>query len=193
LLPDGVGGATNEEHLPGATHGTGTIIEGGNTHMAYQQPPSPAYAAPTEYAQPTYANWLYRVASTLIDGLVASVPVIVGYIIALAISAGDPSGGMSGPAMAILGVTYVISLGISIWNLFIRQGRTGQSLGKQAVGTRLVSLQTGQPIGALMAFLRQICHFLDSIACYIGYLWPLWDAKRQTFADKIVGTVVVRA
>jgi uncharacterized RDD family membrane protein YckC len=27
--------------------------------------------------------------------------------------------------------------------------------------------------------------------CYVGYLWPLWDDKRQTFADKILGTVVV--
>ncbi len=24
---------------------------------------------------------------------------------------------------------------------------------------------------------------------YIGYLWPLWDAKRQTFADNVCGTV----
>ena len=28
-------------------------------------------------------------------------------------------------------------------------------------------------------------------ACYFGWLFPLWDAKRQTFADKIIGTVVV--
>jgi hypothetical protein len=26
---------------------------------------------------------------------------------------------------------------------------------------------------------------------YLGYLWPLWDAKRQTFADKICSTVVL--
>ena len=26
---------------------------------------------------------------------------------------------------------------------------------------------------------------------YLGYLWPLWDDKRQTFADKILSTVVV--
>jgi hypothetical protein len=36
---------------------------------------------------------------------------------------------------------------------------------------------------------RQICHGLKF---GIGYLWPLWDGKRQTFADKIVGTVVIR-
>jgi uncharacterized RDD family membrane protein YckC len=25
----------------------------------------------------------------------------------------------------------------------------------------------------------------------LGYLWPLWDDKRQTFADKICSTVVL--
>jgi hypothetical protein len=42
-----------------------------------------------------------------------------------------------------------------------------------------------------MAFARDICHILDSLACYIGWLFPIWDAKRQTFADKIVSTVVI--
>jgi len=44
-----------------------------------------------------------------------------------------------------------------------------------------------------MSFLRQLVHILDSLACYIGWLWPLWDAKSQTFADKIMNTVVVNA
>jgi hypothetical protein len=34
-------------------------------------------------------------------------------------------------------------------------------------------------------------HWVDQMACYVGYLWPLWDNKRQTFADKIMGTVCV--
>ena len=44
-----------------------------------------------------------------------------------------------------------------------------------------------------MAFVRDIAHILDSIICGlpIGWLWPLWDAKRQTWADKVMKTVVV--
>ncbi|MDQ1423726.1 MAG: hypothetical protein QOD72_1224, partial [Acidimicrobiaceae bacterium] len=33
-------------------------------------------------------------------------------------------------------------------------------------------------------------HVADSIICGIGYLFPLWDVKRQTLADKIMKTVV---
>jgi uncharacterized RDD family membrane protein YckC len=25
----------------------------------------------------------------------------------------------------------------------------------------------------------------------VGYLWPFWDDKKQTFADKIMRTIVV--
>jgi len=30
-----------------------------------------------------------------------------------------------------------------------------------------------------------------SLLCYLGWFWPIWDRKRQTFADKIMRTVVV--
>jgi hypothetical protein len=40
-----------------------------------------------------------------------------------------------------------------------------------------------------MSLVRQIAHYVDQIVCCVGYLWPLWDKKRQTLADKIVGTV----
>ena len=42
-----------------------------------------------------------------------------------------------------------------------------------------------------MSFVRQLAHVLDGLPCYLGYLWPLWDAKRQTFADKVIGTYVI--
>jgi hypothetical protein len=34
-----------------------------------------------------------------------------------------------------------------------------------------------------------VAHLLDSIVCNLGYLFPLWDAKRQTIADKVMSTV----
>ena len=40
--------------------------------------------------------------------------------------------------------------------------------------------------------MRQLAHIVDSLICYIGWLFPLWDAKRQTIGDKIMGTVVVK-
>lgn len=72
-------------------------------------------------------------------------------------------------------------------------GKTGQFWGHRAAGVRIVDANTGAPIGAGKAFGRYFAHILDALPCYLGFLWPLWDSKKQTFADKIVGTVVVRA
>jgi len=80
------------------------------------------------------------------------------------------------------------------WNSAFRQGSTGQSSGKQVARTRLIDEWTGRPLGAGRAFLRLLAHLFDSAACYLGWLFPIWDRpKRQTFADKIMPTIVVPA
>ncbi len=76
-----------------------------------------------------------------------------------------------------------------LWNYGYRQGTTGSSIGKSIMKFKVVSEKTGQPIGFGLSIVRQVAHFVDAIICYIGYLFPLWDAKRQTLADKIMTTV----
>lgn len=85
------------------------------------------------------------------------------------------------------------SFGWTAYNRWYMGGTTGQSLGKKVLNLRLVSEDTGQPIGMLMAFVRDLCHIIDAVICYVGFLFPLWDAKRQTLADKIITTVVIPA
>jgi uncharacterized RDD family membrane protein YckC len=142
--------------------------------MAY---PGSAYPGSAPAAVP-YTDWIHRVGGYIID----VIPVIILEIIGVA----------TGKA-AIYFLFLLIALAFQVYNRWYLAGTTGQSIGKKALGLKLVSEDTGQPIGAVMAFVRDICHFLDSIACFIGWLFPLWDPKRQTFADKIIRTVVVPA
>ncbi|MEU9240141.1 RDD family protein [Streptomyces sp. NPDC048385] len=154
--------------------------------QGYGYPQQPGYPQQGGYgypqqgygATPPYANWGQRFGGTIVDGLVFLVP----YILVL----------FSNKA-AVLGLIGGLALlGLAIWQL-IMEGRTGQTVGKKALGIRLVKEATGQPIGVGMAFVRRIAHILDSLACYLGWLWPAWDAKRQTFADKVCGTIVIRS
>ncbi len=138
-------------------------------------PPPPGYG---NVPSGTYANWGQRVGAAIVDGLPGAVVVLIGILT---------------HTLAVIFLCYLIALGITIYNRWIQAGRTGQSWGKKALGIKLISEATGQPIGAGMAFARDIVHILDGIPCYIGYLWPLWDAKRQTFADKILNTIVIPA
>jgi uncharacterized RDD family membrane protein YckC len=81
--------------------------------------------------------------------------------------------------------------GYLIW-ILIQQGQTGQTPGKRLVGLKVVKKDTGQVMGAGLSIGRYFAHIVDSLICYIGWLFPLWDANKQTIADKICNTVVIR-
>ncbi|MEU9020974.1 RDD family protein [Actinomadura sp. NPDC048394] len=174
----------------------------------YGQPPAaqPAYGAPPAPApaQPAYqevhhhhygstgqlAEWGSRAGATIIDGLVIGAPVGILYFIAiLLMSSGSGGGAFLG--LLFLLVAAVIGFGGGIWMIY-QEGTTGQTLGKRQMGIKVVSAQTGQVLGFGGAFVRRLAHIADSAACDIGFLWPLWDERKQTFADKMCNTLVVR-
>ena len=102
---------------------------------------------------------------------------------------GTISTSTSGGSFALVILMYLLIVAVFVYNRCYLGGE-GQTFGKQRVGLVLLEESTGQPIGTGRAFLRDLCHILDSLACYIGWLFPIWDQKRQTFADKIMTTVV---
>jgi hypothetical protein len=46
-----------------------------------------------------------------------------------------------------------------------------------------------QPIGFGRSIPRQIARLVGAAICCTGFVFPLWDARRQTLADKIMTTV----
>jgi uncharacterized RDD family membrane protein YckC len=165
-----------------------------NDPYANQAPPPASYgASQAPYGYGTapavaYASWIQRVGAYLIDALC----VAPFSILAVVLGRGTDEATGLPTFNALYWVFLVLSLVVSGYNRWYQAGKTGQSWGKKALGIRLVGEQTGQPIGAGLAFGRDIAHFVDAIICYIGFLFPLWDAKKQTLADKIVKTLVVR-
>ena len=148
--------------------------------MAYQGTPSYSGVPASQYS-----DWITRVGAYLID----VVPVIVLYIVVFILAAVINTGVVT--ALLYL-IGFAAAIAFQVYNRWILGGQ-GQTIGKKQLKIMLVSEETGQPIGTLNAFLRDICHIVDGIICDIGYLFPLWDAKRQTLADKIMKTVVIPA
>ena len=76
--------------------------------------------------------------------------------------------------------------------------RSGGSRFGTAIGTGVPTNNGG---GSFVLSGTSVCasapedtiNIVNAIPCYLGYLWPLWDAKRQTFADKIMSTYVIKA
>jgi Mce-associated membrane protein len=67
---------------------------------------------------------------------------------------------------------------------------TGWSLGRALVGIT-VTRRTGAAPGPWTLLLRELAHLLDTVSI-LGWLWPLWDSRRRTFADMLVRTEVRR-
>ena len=156
-----------------------------------QQPPAgyppvpgqPVGAPPVE----VYASWIRRVAAFVIDQFAWWIVALVfGVIGGLMVAAAGGSSRLEGIVQLIL---YVAVLGFWLWNWGYRQGVTGSSLGKSVLRFKVVGERTGEPIGFGSSIARYFAHFLDAITFGIGYLMPLFTARRQTFADMAMDTV----
>ena len=171
----------------------------------YGPPPgyaqAPAQAVP-QLPQEAYTPWVTRAVAWLIDYLPYLVLVGIGYGIEMATQetacVTDSSEynlgefcatGNSTLGLVAFNLSLLLGLAYLLWNYGYRQGTTGSSIGKSIMKFKVVSEKTGQPIGVGLSIVRQLAHVVDAIICYIGYLFPLWDAKRQTLADKIMTTV----
>ena len=172
-------------------------------------PPGAGFGAPPAPGQPigqlpqtAYTSWFTRVVAWIIDYLPYMIIVGIGYGIEAATQetacVTDSSEynlgeycatGNSTLGVAAFSLCLLIGLIYLLWNYGYRQGTTGSSIGKSIMKFKVVSEKTGQPIGFGLSIVRQLAHIVDAIICYIGYLFPLWDAKRQTLADKIMTTV----
>ncbi|MEK0482171.1 RDD family protein [Mycobacterium ulcerans] len=162
-------------------------------------PPGPAIRAlPAE----SYTPWITRVLAALIDFAPYVVVTGIGWLIMMVTTTpscvtdisqydigqycvSQPSmiGQLAQWLLSLVGLAYLV------WDYGYRQGTTGSSIGKSIMKFKVVSETTGEPLGFGMSVVRQLAHIVDAVICYIGFLFPLWDAKRQTLADKIMTTV----
>ena len=103
--------------------------------------------------------------------------------------AGSPDGGLIGAGAVLMLIGMVL-----VFILFVRaMGKTGQTWGSKIVGIKVIGETTGTPIGFGRALGRQLfASFISSQIFYLGYLWMLWDDKKQTWHDKVVNSIVVK-
>lgn len=185
----------------------------GDAYWHSSPPPWPAGGG-GRWTQSPYTSWIERVGAALIDGLIPAVIGVVGLSIAASmgqlgtLKCPTPSTPMErlGPhgdndfpwychftwtnwwAAIVIVVAGLLALAFGLWNLY-RQGKTGSTIGKSVLKFKVASEKTGQPIGFPRSIARQLAHIVDAAICYIGYLLPLWNQKRQTVADMIMSTV----
>ena len=122
-----------------------------------------------------------RLAAYLIDSVLLSIVAVI-LVLILGAVAGD-AGGVIGYIIAIVGIIA--------YYVYFHGGPTGQTLGKRAMGIRVIDYAGGGPIGYGRAVGRYFAAILSGIPCYLGYLWMIWDREKQTWHDKLTTSVVV--
>jgi uncharacterized RDD family membrane protein YckC len=180
----------------------GPAVPPANPQRPVLEPPASSGYPPPGYvlsapARSDYAGWSKRVRARLIDQLPTYLGLIifgVGYLVFLVrlAASGGSAPEFEGPAVAmIIGLGLMLaSSGWVAYNRWHIAGKTGQSLGKRISKIMMIGAETNAPIGPRYAFIRDLVHILDALTL-VGYLWPLWDDKRQTFADQVMKTVVI--
>jgi uncharacterized RDD family membrane protein YckC len=104
-----------------------------------------------------------------------------------------PNGALKGGPLA-LGIILLVAGAVVALLLYIRHlGRTGQTWGRKIVGIKVVDRDRLVPIGMGRALGRTFFSVISAYALYLGYLWMLWDKQKQTWQDKIVSSIVVKA
>jgi len=165
----------------------------------YPQAPNPYQSGPSG----PRANFGQRLLAYILDILIIAVPILI----LIALLGGfdsenyDSETGevLAGPmADGAFGIT-LLGLVLSMAYFTLLEGsNTGQTIGKKALSIRVISQQTGGPIGYGRALARNAVRSLPGLIRFIGFvwtlldnLWMLWDKEKQTLHDKVAKTVVV--
>lgn len=120
------------------------------------------------------ASFFRRLGAAFLDGILVGIVTSVAQAVV---------GRGYGSAVAIaIGVAYYATL---------EGGATGQTLGKKMLGIRVIDLRGGGPIGFSRGVIRYFGRILSAIPLLLGYFWMLWDSEKQTWHDKLAGSVVV--
>ena len=116
------------------------------------------------------AGFWRRFAASFIDGLVMGV--VSSILRALFGYAGE-------------GIGILIAFGY--YTYF--HGTTGQTPGDAVLGIRVLDIDDGTVIGYQRAFIRALVSIVSGVVILLGYLWMLWDPRKQTWHDKAAGSL----
>lgn len=139
---------------------------GATAASALSQPPPPIATARVEAMLPR-ANFWERMGAAFLD------LVIVGLLSALV-------GGL--PLGFLVALAYFA--GMWAWK--------ATTIGGIVLNLKVVRLDD-QPVTFAVALVRGLASALSVVVFLLGVFWMIWDSEKQTWHDKIAGTVVVRS
>ena len=137
----------------------------------------------------TYASYGKRVGAFVID-------VVLCYILLGFVGAIGGALFFASYSSSVGGLFLLMTLGAGALYFLWPTANSGQTLGKKMLKIKVVDANGYAP-GWGKSFMRYVVGFgLENLLMYVmigllGWLWPLWDANKQAWHDKIGGTFVI--
>ncbi len=137
-----------------------------------------------------YAGFWRRTAAVLIDTVIfAMVMVGVMMILGAGLDMTEMMAGGHPPADGVLSLLInsllPIVLTVFFWVKFLG------TPGKLLLSCQVVDARSGASLSTGQALLRYLCYYVSALPLMLGFLWVLWDKRKQGFHDKIAKTVVI--
>ena len=166
----------------------------------YPQAPMQQYQVPPQ-VQTAYAGFWIRFIARFVDGLILGIPLTILLFIFVAISGAalnatssdqNAQNTTAGIASGVFLLFYLIALvAIAGYQIYF-WGTSGQTIAMRLFHLRVVDANTGAPIGIGRAVVRWLMSLVNSWACYIGWIWVAFDARKQGWHDKVANSVVLQ-
>jgi len=185
-------------HAEGDPAGTQRYWDGAQWVGGPQAAQDTVVAQAGSYAQPSYgaeavatsgnpAAYMTRVVAVIIDAAIALAIVLAFGVL------GFLAGFLNVDLGAIILIIGVVAgaLLFPLWNSIVRQGQTGQTIGKSKRNIKLIADKTGGPVGIGPAIIRYLLGGVLVSICYLDVLWPLFDEQKKRITDKILDFSVV--
>ena len=182
----------------------------GSPPPQYVPPPPPLAPPGAGYPAPVYAPggtiyggfWI-RLVARIVDGVILAIPLAVVFFIFIALAGGvastantttDPNA-VAAVGLGILAVWLLVAglatVGTIIYYVYF-WGTSGSTLGMRLFKLRVVDVDTGGSIGIARAIVRYLMGIVNTIACYIGWIWVAFDPRKQGWHDKVANSVVIQ-
>jgi uncharacterized RDD family membrane protein YckC len=131
-----------------------------------------------------YAGFWRRLAGNLVDGFLIIIWCVVYYVFISKALGVDLTRNFN---LVVLPMSLVV-LSVETWCLC----RLGGTPGKLLMSLRVIDATSFEYVSTGQAVGRYFGRILSALPLYLGFLWVVVDAKKQTWHDKLANTVVVR-
>lgn len=134
-----------------------------------------------------YGGFGVRLLASLIDGfliLFITVPLMLWIYGWNAIVANDSF--VMGSADVVVNYILPFVLYMVAWTKYLT------TPGKAALRMRIVDAKTGGEPSLMQFVIRYLGYFLSTLPLFLGFLWVLFDRRKQGWHDKLADTVVIR-